>query len=211
MKSRFSHEHDRVSGCTAELVRFFEKHATVRLYNKGKKLDLLYAGENVCYLILDGVTVFYRDYDNIALQTVTAPGILGLGNSSKLLISGYIKTITPCKIGIISTDKVYEIIKENQLWELLALHMIKVANRLFKINMVNSQPTTYPIIREQLKELMAENVEIISNVTAANYILNKTNISRSQIMAVISSLKKGGFIELEGGKLIKIYHLPDSY
>ncbi|WP_449549072.1 helix-turn-helix domain-containing protein [Lelliottia amnigena] len=43
-----------------------------------------------------------------------------------------------------------------------------------------------------------------------NYIQNRCLLSRSGIMSVLSSLRAGGHIELENGKLVKINYLPDK-
>ncbi|WP_416173619.1 helix-turn-helix domain-containing protein [Enterobacter kobei] len=48
-------------------------------------------------------------------------------------------------------------------------------------------------------------------MTAERYIRNKTPLSRSGVMKILSSLKSGGYINIEQGKLISIGVLPKKY
>lgn len=74
-----------------------------------------------------------------------------------------------------------------------------------------NSPTAYEILRFQLLELMSEPVEFRENISAAQYIQQKTRLSRSSIMKILSQLKQGGFVRLENGTLKEICHLPLKY
>ena len=69
----------------------------------------------------------------------------------------------------------------------------------------------YEIVRVQLQELMSEPAEYRHDVSAAQYIQQKTSLSRSSIMKILAQLKKGGYISIENGILLTIEHLPLKY
>ena len=58
---------------------------------------------------------------------------------------------------------------------------------------------------------MSENEKYRNNITAENYIRDKTNLSRSGIMRILSELKEGGYIEINRGILIKVHQLPEKF
>ena len=58
---------------------------------------------------------------------------------------------------------------------------------------------------------MSEDESVRGSITAERYIRNKTPLSRSGVMKILSSLKSGGYINIEQGKLISIGVLPKKY
>ena len=71
--------------------------------------------------------------------------------------------------------------------------------------------STYEIVKFQLNQLILESPTLRANITAANYIMARTYLSRSSVMRIISDLRSAGFITLEKGILIDLKPLPLKY
>ncbi|WMY75326.1 helix-turn-helix domain-containing protein [Buttiauxella selenatireducens] len=194
-----------------ELVTKLLPFSVKKNYPPRRTLTLSSENAHFCYLISKGSFVLHRQNDDRIVGFGNAPVILGLGNLTQMYIGSYIRTITTCEIGIIPTHQLFEIIERENLWRPLAEHLLIIGGKLFTIGQQLSAPTTYEIIRAQLLELISENETIKNSTTVENYIRLKTNLSRSMIMKILASLKAGGYIELERGKLIKINSLPKKY
>lgn len=50
-----------------------------------------------------------------------------------------------------------------------------------------------------------------ARVGVMNYIHQRTRISRSVVAEVLAALRKGGYIEMNKGKLVGINRLPSEY
>ncbi|HHL7389265.1 helix-turn-helix domain-containing protein, partial [Escherichia coli] len=53
--------------------------------------------------------------------------------------------------------------------------------------------------------------ELRSRIGVMNYIHQRTRISRSVVAEVLAALRKGGYIEMNKGKLVAINRLPSEY
>jgi hypothetical protein len=123
----------------------------------------------------------------------------------------YIKALMPSVIGKMSREQALKVIKDHNQWEALSQHLMFISAKLFTYSEQLTAPSAYEVIRMQLLELMGEDERVRTTTTAERYIRDKTNLSRSGIMHIISKLKEGGFIEINRGILIKINRLPDKY
>ncbi|WP_431624187.1 helix-turn-helix domain-containing protein [Enterobacter chuandaensis] len=201
----------RGSPYAQELISYLLPECTTRRTARGERLDLQVNGQGMCYLILEGTVAIYRRSDDMMLSTARSPALFGLANLTDIYFNDYLKTVTPCLIGTLTTERVNEIIKEKALWGLLSKQLMFVYNRLYNNVMPQGAPTAYEMIRQQLIKLMDEDASYRESVTAERYIREKTQLSRSGVMRILADLKTGGFIEIEDGRLIKINKLPARY
>lgn len=201
----------RPSPYAKELVEKLRSEAEVKRILPRRRLNMTIRNIQYCYLILEGRVAFHRESDDRMLGTASAPTLLGISNLPGGQIPGYIKMLTPCEIGIITTERAHEIIKENNLWETLSRHMLVISSKLYATNALLTAPSTYQLICAQLLELMSEDESIRLTMTAESYIRDKTHLSRSGVMRVLSKLKAGGHIEINRGILTNIHDLPDEY
>ncbi|MEG6353245.1 helix-turn-helix domain-containing protein [Enterobacter bugandensis] len=201
----------RGSPYAQELISYLLPECTTRRTVRGERLDLQINGQGMCYLILEGTIAIYRRSDDMMLSTARSPALFGLANLTDIYFNDYLKTVSPCLIGTLTTERVNEIIKEKALWGLLSKQLMFVYSRLYNNVMPQGAPTAYEMIRQQLIKLMEEDESYRSSVTAERYIREKTQLSRSGVMRILADLKTGGFIEMEEGRLIKINKLPAKY
>ena len=136
---------------------------------------------------------------------------MGVANLTDVFFDDYLTTVTPCLIGTLPTDQLNEIIKDKALWGLISKHLMFMYNRLYNNIMPRGAPTAYEMIRQQLMLLMNEDENFRRSITVERYIRDKTQLSRSGVMRILADLKAGGYVEMEGGKLIKINKLPAKY
>ncbi|MNN87625.1 putative DNA-binding transcriptional regulator [compost metagenome] len=70
---------------------------------------------------------------------------------------------------------------------------------------------SYDQIRATLISMMKWDELLRSRVGVMNYIHQRTRISRSVVAEVLAALRKGGYIEMNKGKLVNINRLPFEY
>lgn len=163
----------RGSPYARELISFLQPYCTTRNVAPGEQLDLEVNGQSVCYLILEGTVAIYRRSDNMMLTTARSPALFGLANLTDIYFNDYLKTVTPCLTGMLTTAQVEAVIKENGLWGLLSKHLMFVYNRLYNNVMPQGAPTAYEMIRQQLIKLMDEDESYRNAITAERYIREK--------------------------------------
>lgn len=191
---------DKLSSC-AEIV-----HIPPR-----RRLSLQVSAVRLCYVILEGQVSVHRISDGLMLGTLHDPGLIGIVNMDSLVADAYLRTLVPCKIGILKVETAREVICTHNLWEHVTKHMFEVASKLVRSGEKLSLPSSYDMICVQLQELINQPPEIRNNITAEHYVREKTYLSRSGIMRVLAELKKGGYIETHRGILIKINNLPSKF
>ncbi|POT24849.1 Crp/Fnr family transcriptional regulator [Citrobacter freundii] len=196
---------------TESIIEKLEPHCEIKNVSTRKRLYPHSGGKYYCYLLLKGYVAYHRDRNDIAVLTASAPTLFGLNYIASENIITYIKTLMPATIGVMLLDKAIEIIEEHHLWKPVAQHMMVLSNKLYIINEQMSAPTSYELIKFLLLQLMSENETYRKSITAVNYIMGKTQLSRSGIMRILTSLKVGGYIELHRGVLISLNKLPAKF
>ncbi|HBV4841643.1 TPA: helix-turn-helix domain-containing protein [Klebsiella aerogenes] len=199
---------ERSSPYAEELIKHLHPYSTPRMARKG---EILATAEGNCFLILKGRIAIYRAYDEKLMVVGEGPAIFGLSNVTPVVVECYCKTLAPCQLGIIPSETALEVIRNHNLWELVASHQAYICNRLYTYITHIAAPTAYELIRIQLIQLMAEKDDFRESVVVEKYIRDKTFLSRSGIMRILSDLKAGEYIEMQDGKLIKINKLPEKY
>lgn len=165
----------RGSPYAQELISHLLPDCTTRRTARGERLDLQINGQGMCYLILEGTVAIYRRSDDMMLSTARSPALFGLANLTDIYFNDYLKTVSPCLIGTLTTERVNEIIKEKALWGLLSKQLMFVYSRLYNNVMPQGAPTAYEMIRQQLIKLMEEDESYRSSVTAERYIREKSS------------------------------------
>lgn len=178
---------------------------------KNEALRYTYNNKRVCYILLEGTATLHRRGDGLILNTEIAPFILGVSSLQTQRDHLYIRVSADARISHIPLERLGLVIAKEELWENLCHLIIYTASRVYEHCMMISQLSSYDIIRLQLLELMHEPERQRLNITAANYILNRTYLSRSGIMRILAKLRDENYITLDRGVLISIDHLPLKY
>ena len=170
---------------------------------KNKKLNLMYSGKEVCYFLFEGYGAFCRSSDGLMLGNIRAPHIAGLNNIILPYADEYyIRPEKECIMMMASTEMVKKVIADNNLWESLA---IILAYQSYEFSGVINRLTgrsSYELICNQIVALMDEPADIRLSITPAQYIMNKTLLSRSYVMKILAKLKSSQKITIENKALI---------
>ena len=79
---------------------------------------------------------------------------------------------------------------------------MKLIQRLMGVYYTLTSVPTKELVVNSLIRLRNEPLSIRNKQTAADYIIDKTRLSRSTVMALLSELKKQGFLRLSKGMLV---------
>lgn len=193
----------------AQLVSELATGDHFKKWPKGTKFAFIRAGEPVCHFFRAGVVNVERIDDGLSLGIASAPLALGFTSSltSRLILRAY----ESCEVATLSHEQVMTLIEEKQIWDIVAKHMLIVMNKLFTCNEMVTAPTSYDMLCYQLQALIQEPDSVRQKTAVWQYIQNRTRLSRSSIMKMLSALKEGGYIRLEQGKLAAITHLPPRF
>lgn len=196
---------------TVELFEQLSPYVTFDVVLPGTRLYLFKEGNPYCYLLRSGICKLHHGPDEILINTMYVPSIIGVGGVLAANTALFLQIQTSAVIATATTHEIRQTIARLNLWELLSRHVYRVTNRFFMLSSYLNAPTAYEILRFQLIELMREPLEFRENISAALYIQQKTRLSRSSIMKILAQLKQGGFVTLENGILKEICHLPLKY
>ncbi|SUW63733.1 putative DNA-binding transcriptional regulator [Buttiauxella agrestis] len=193
------------------VIDYFRPHAHIFETKNKQIFNYVDDNENRILILLEGSICLYRKHDNMILNSESAPFIFGMSQQFTSPEYLFLKTQEPCVVGTLPLNTAHRLIKDNNLWESLARLLIYTVSRVHDHCAKISQFSAYEIIRYQLIELMNETPEIRNSITAANYIISRTFLSRSGTMRILSELKAGNYITVEKGMLKAVNHLPQKY
>jgi len=202
---------DKPNNHIQNLINCFTPHAEIFETNNKQIFNYSNQDENTIFILLEGSISLYRKHDNMILNSESAPFIFGMSQQSTSPEYLFLRTQEPCRVGTLSLKEAHRLIDDNMLWESLAKLLIYTIARVYAHCAKISQLSAYEIIRYQLLELMNESPEIRSKITAANYIISRTFLSRSGTMRILAELRSGNYIIIEKGILHGINHLPLKY
>jgi hypothetical protein len=172
-----------------------------------------YVDANDVTLILECGEVFIsQKYNDILLGIAQAPFIDGLSAGIIERPAQYIYTTQSiCRGYYLSSRQVINLLDEHQLWR-EAFSWLTWWNRLAETR--NNQligSSSYEQIRSTLLTMSEWDDNLRLRVGVMHYIQRRTGISRSVIAEVLSALRKGSYIEMYKGKLLKVNRLPSDY
>ena len=129
------------------------------------------------------------------MVTVYEPHLFGVAEMLQPSRSHGLRAEVDTEILRIDSDKAMQLFSEHNMWEevtrLLAYH---TSYLVYRDDLVLQQ-RTYSVIRNHLMEMLLLPEETRSRVSMLEYIQDRTHLSRSSILNVLSALKKGGYIE----------------
>lgn len=177
---------------------------------RGEVLQYNVGGKQQSYLLHSGSITLNRRGDGMILNKQSAPFILGVSNQYSSSGNLYVKVVENSQLSRLSAERFNLLIGSYNLWQELSYLLIYNASAMYAHSAMNSQMSSYDLIRFQLNELMKEPDTIRLSTTAANYILNRTYLSRSCVMRIIALLRNEGYITLQRGVLVHLESLPES-
>lgn len=168
--------------------------------------------DNITFLLHHGEVAISRKYNDVLLGIAKAPFIKGLSAGVIKRPTEYIYTTQSiCSGYYLPSDQALALLEQHQLWR-EAFSWLTWWYRIAQTRdcqLIGS--TTYEQIRSTLITMSDWDEFLRSRIGVMHYIQKRTGISRSVIAEVLSALRKGNYIEMHKGKLIKVNRLPHDY
>lgn len=177
-----------------------------------KRITWTYKGRQQMYLFVEGELSMLRASDGLLLVTVYEPHLFGIAEMIQPTQGHILRAETESIILRAEADRAAELFREQGVWEdVAALLSYHTAYLIYRDAQVVQQ-RTYSVIRNHLQEMILLPEEARMRTTILDYIQDRTLLSRSSILNVLSALKQGNYIDFKrGGYLISVGHLPESF
>ncbi|WP_140919820.1 helix-turn-helix domain-containing protein [Limnobaculum xujianqingii] len=164
------------------------------------------------------ITIFYqgeaelrRKSDDLLLFSSENRQLIGLPMSETFQRFCYLRTNSVCDIELVERNAFYQAVEKEHCWlDVIAVLSYYHAVFLWRDSYAHTK-SSYLVVRHLLFQLNQLPEEKRYSINIAEFIQERTNLSRSYIMKVLSDLKTGGYITLKKGRLIKLNHLPAKY
>ena len=153
-----------------------------------------------------------RTSDGLVVVTVYEPHLFGIAEMIQPTQGHFLRAERESTILRLDADKAAELFRAEGVWEdVAALLSYHTAYLIFRDAQVLQQ-RTYSVIRNHLQEMILLPEETRLRTTILEYIQDRTLLSRSSILNVLSALKQGEYISFKrGGYLLEVRHLPESF
>ncbi len=195
------------------IIDSIEKETHYHLVMAGEKQVIPFLQKDILRLfcLCSGGVDMRRLSDNTIVAHIDAPAVAGLSLSKDAKILHYLKTTSPTQLKVISHETGMHIINKNNLWKEAFL----LSNSMINISYIRDEHcisrNVYEIVRQHIELIWELDIEIRSSISVFDFILSRTNISRSSICKILKDLSVGGYIEINRGRLAKKTHLPQHY
>ncbi|AWH88260.1 helix-turn-helix domain-containing protein [Limnobaculum parvum] len=167
--------------------------------------------DNIC-CIQEGVFSIYMNQEDRLLTYAEGYAIFGLVNTyTPPTLRLYIKPTQTSTIYNLPAEEGLKIIREKNLYESVSHVQAYNMTKFFHMFEKTITPNNYAFIRTLLMDLNQNSDAVKASVTVASYIIKRSGLSRSYVMLVLSELRKGGYINMEDGKLTSITSLPERF
>lgn len=169
-------------------------------------------GEPLIWFFSEGSIILHREKDDVLMELVSAPTLIGLANVfPKSHIEYRITTQTDCQGFCLPVSQAFEAIEKNKIWQQVCHWTTYLLRSLEQRDANFVGATTYSQIRTTLLLMNSWSPDLRARTGVINFIQQRTKISRSVIAEILSALRKGNYIEMEKGKLKSVSRLPSSY
>lgn len=178
---------------------------------KNKLISLTNQGVKHCFILFEGDCVMIRSRDQRTMATLSPPIILGFTESISNESVFNIKANSNLSYALLPMSTYEKIIDDLNIWkeQTIVLKWLLSGYSRYINTIINND--NYQMACQLLRDLNNEKEVVRASITAATYIQERTLLSRSWIMNLLSNLKTGEFIEMHRGHLIKINKLPNKY
>lgn len=162
------------------------------------------------FILLEGEV--YLHVKAGVMLPISAPMILGLGG---LCGSHRDVTLSRSQVDVVLmevlTHTAQAIVDHAGMWKPVACvisYNMGMYNDYFSLLVHND---TYNVIRKCILLIDDMRQRSGKKVLVAKFIVESTGLSRSAVMKMLASLKKGGYIQIENGFLVRLLRLPAKY
>lgn len=173
-------------------------------------------GENtlneMTVVLQKGALTLHRKHNNILYGLVQGPAIFGLAAAASPIHNEYtLNAETESRGYYLPAKETLQCLDRYQLWR-DAFYWMAWQTRMLELRdkqLIGANH--YHQIRATLLMMVSWEEPVRARIGVLSYIQQRTHISRSVIAEVLSALRKGGYIQMDKGKLVGITRLPCDY
>ena len=199
---------ESVQRLTAVLESIAEKMIVI----PRKRMTWTHKGRPQLYLFLQGELSILRASDGLLIVTVYESHLFGIAEMIQPTKGHILRAESESVILRVDAEQATALFREQGLWEDVAALLSYHTAYLFYRDALVVQQRTYSVIRSHLQEMILLPDEARLRISILDYIQDRTLLSRSSVLNVISALKKGQYIDIKrGGYLVAMGELPESF
>jgi hypothetical protein len=177
-----------------------------------QRITWKYKNRPQLYLFLQGELSILRSSDGLLIVTVYEPHLFGIAEMIQPVHAHLLRAEADSTILRVDADKARILFHQQGLWEDAAAVLSYHTGYLFYRDDLVLQQRTYSVIRNHLEEMILLPEDTRKRVSILEYIQERTHLSRSSILNVVSALKKGDYIAFDrGGYLTSMNKLPERF
>lgn len=177
-----------------------------------KRLTWAHKGHQQLYFILNGHISVLRASDGLLIVTVSEPHLFGIAEMIQPVRGHILRTESETTLLRIDAERARVLITEHNLWEEVAAVLAYHTSYLLYRDALVLQQGTYSVIRNHLQDMMLLPEETRMKISILSYIQERTHLSRSSVLNIISALRKGNYIDFKrGGFLLSASELPERF
>lgn len=205
---QLQHPHAEIDKMIALLTPLGQK---VKL-KTGQHIPMTYKGEKVCYLILEGYCSFRHRESDIIFAHAYAPFIIGLAELYIPFNVGFYRSEAEVEaIRVTLSNFEHCMAEDPTCWRTTTIVLSYILQRVFIRDSQISSKNAYSVVRNLLIDLDQQPFYVKEKKAVAKYILERTTLSRSTVMHILSQLQRGKYITLKRGLLLELRELPEGF
>ncbi|MFP5596268.1 helix-turn-helix domain-containing protein [Kluyvera sp. 142486] len=177
-----------------------------------KRMTWTHKNQPQLFLFLEGELSILRASDGLLIVTVYDPHLFGIAEMIQPVRGHLLRAESESTILRVNAQTAMQMFREEGVWEDVASVLSYHTAYLFYRDALVVQQRTYSVIRNHLQEMILLPEETRMKISILDYIQERTHLSRSSVLNVLSALKNGNYIEFKrGGYLMSVSSLPERF
>lgn len=177
-----------------------------------KRMTWTHKNQPQLFLFLEGELSILRASDGLLIVTVYDPHLFGIAEMIQPVRGHLLRAESESTILRVDAQTAMQLFRDEGVWEDVASVLSYHTAYLFYRDALVVQQRTYSVIRNHLQEMILLPEETRMKISILDYIQERTHLSRSSVLNVLSALKNGHYIEFKrGGYLMSVSSLPEGF
>lgn len=196
------------------IIDSLREHSEKMFLKEGASAHWVVDNINYLYFFDEGCVSILKKDSNVLISRIIKQHIFGFAEYFQSGLSKtYLRADKDCLLYKINAEHAVSIIEEDSLWRDVAVLLSFHINYLTYRDTRLMHSRAYGIIKNCLEELYFNYDEDVRlKMKVLDYIQERTFLSRSSVLNVLSALNKGGYIKLKnGGYLVGLKKLPKGF
>ncbi|WP_110876091.1 helix-turn-helix domain-containing protein [Franconibacter helveticus] len=194
----------------AEIYRLSDIFNGYGNWHRAEKNTTIPTRDGFICIIRGGLFSVLRKSDRLLIEKCSAPSIVGLARNFHKKSYFKVQADAECHYQLIPFDTFMSEVEsqqcQQQLYKVFAWNIDLLCYREELLLGHNS----YLMIKGNLTTLAAMDEFMRNKINVADYIVKRTNLSRSMVMKTLSQLRSENYVEIHKGKLTTLRTLPEN-